>query len=118
MNEKRISTWYLNGIYREKSRYKLALYIQNTFNANLPYLDCNSYECAVKTNDVTALRFVDKDTLLLTLYEELRGKSECLPVLDTVEDLMIKYCVTQDQANMLASVFPQYTVDELIGLGE
>ena len=113
LDKKKVEQWRVNDVRKRKAGNKWVLEIVCYYDGTLPYLCCSADECVVKTDDLSALRLVDKATPRLTLEFELKGNTEGTPVLEAVTDLTIEYEVTDDQAKLLARILPQFTESKL-----
>ena len=105
-------------VQRVNKEGRSLLIIENSSKTNLVYLDnLRADECVIWTKNIQALKFVDKETTKVTLGYKLEGETDGLPILQNVTQLVIDYVMTDQQAKLLASIFPEFTEDQLKSKG-
>ena len=112
MNTTKIKEWSINDSKREKVEGKWVFRIFD-YKKKLPGLNITANEWIFMTDSLLALKLVYKGVTKLTLEKELKGKIKILPVLKHVKNLILNYKVTDNQAQLLERIFPQFTKKQL-----
>lgn len=113
LKKPKLNEYSLLGIERKKWKGRYKVIIKEFCYLELNVLNRTATECIIESNNYQALRLVDDLVERLLICQTLQGKKEGLPVLKNVKKITFLNKLTDQNANELTKIFPQFSAEEL-----